>query len=338
MKISARSKRLILFLALSAISIGLILHFTVNDQTRKALADLDIIYLIALIGLWLLSLTMDASAIVLLTRGTGERLKLWTAFKITTLRIFFNVVTPFSFGGQPFVIYTLSKEGIPGGKGSSIVITKMLILSAFIQLGAISAFIFFHDYISNIPELNTVFFVTGILFITLILAGFVAFLNPRFLIKLVTNAEKILLRFRLLKSEKSFRKRIIHEACLARRSFKRYFSKQLGCFIAGFLCSGFMYSAEVLMLLIILRGLGVTVGFIEGITLSALLLFLLSFMPTPGSAGLGEGIFVVIFAGTVPKYLLGIAVILWRFFYHYLSAILGAISSAKYFSNIFVKK
>jgi uncharacterized membrane protein YbhN (UPF0104 family) len=36
--------------------------------------------------------------------------------------------------------------------------------------------------------------------------------------------------------------------------------------------------------------------------------------------------------------MLGIALILWRFFFHYLTAILGAISSSKYVSDFLVKR
>jgi uncharacterized membrane protein YbhN (UPF0104 family) len=69
-----------------------------------------------------------------------------------------------------------------------------------------------------------------------------------------------------------------------------------------------------------------------------MLLFLITFMPTPGAIGLGEAIFLLLFSKTVPSYMLGIAIVLWRFFFHYLSAILGAISSSKYMSDLIVGK
>ena len=36
--------------------------------------------------------------------------------------------------------------------------------------------------------------------------------------------------------------------------------------------------------------------------------------------------------------MIGIAIVLWRFFFHYLSAILGAINSSSYLSDMLVKK
>jgi uncharacterized protein (TIRG00374 family) len=88
------------------------------------------------------------------------------------------------------------------------------------------------------------------------------------------------------------------------------------------------------MLWLILLGLGIEVTFLTGIVLASMLIFLITFMPTPGAIGLGEAIFFLLFSKTIPTYLLGIAIVLWRFFYHYLSAILGAISSSHYMSGL----
>jgi uncharacterized protein (TIRG00374 family) len=96
--------------------------------------------------------------------------------------------------------------------------------------------------------------------------------------------------------------------------------------------------SQLVLLWLILLGLGQSVPFLTGIVLASMLLFLITFMPTPGALGFGEAIFILLFAGTVPSYMLGIALILWRFFFHYLTAILGAISSSKYVSDFLVKR
>ncbi len=293
-------------------------------------------YLLLLAGIWLFMLTMDAASLILLTRGADEKIRLWEAYKIATIRTFFNVITPFSVGGQPLMVYTLKKEGIPVGKGSSIVVMKLMIMAAFKQLGGIVTFVFFHRYISNIPNLNRTFFITGILFVIIFCALVVLLLNPRLLIPFIVKVGSLLHRLKLLKEVNVFQKKVVQEVGHARKIFKQFFGHHVDFFIGGILTSGLMYFAQVVMLWVTLQGLGVQLSFIEGVTLGTLIIFLLSFMPTPGSAGLGEAIFVIILAGTVPKYLLGIAVILWRTFYHYLTAFCGSIFSVKYLSNILV--
>ena len=81
-----------------------------------------------------------------------------------------------------------------------------------------------------------------------------------------------------------------------------------------------------------------TIPLLAGFVLSTLLLFLLSFMPTPGASGLGEILFVVLFDQAVSNHVLGLGVIMWRFFFNYSGAMIGAVVSAKSFTGIRVKK
>jgi len=59
-------------------------------------------------------------------RATGERLKIWLSYRLIAMRVFFNLVTPFSAGEHPFLIYALSREGIQGGKATAIVIVRLI--------------------------------------------------------------------------------------------------------------------------------------------------------------------------------------------------------------------
>ncbi|HUZ18168.1 MAG TPA: flippase-like domain-containing protein, partial [Spirochaetia bacterium] len=196
---------------------------------------------------------------------------------------------------------------------------------------------FFHEHIMHVTVLNVLFLASGIfqiLFVGLAIAGL---LRPRLVIRLFSAMGKLFYRMKLIKNKGRFRRQLVYEANLARNSFKRYFGRHIIPFILGTLTIGIMYFVEVITLWIIFIGLGVRLPFATGITLGALFLFLLPFLPTPGAAGLGEAFFVVLFAGLVPYYLLGVAVLLWRFFYNYLTAFAGALFSSRHFSKVIVK-
>ncbi len=332
------AKRILILVAASVVSIAAILYFTVDERTGEAIADVKPLYLAALFGCWMAMLLFDASSIVLYTRGTDERISFVPALKTTTLRIFFNLITPFGLGGQPFSVVSLRQEGIPPGKGSSIVIIKLMTLAVFTQVGALLSFVFFHDRISNINTLNMVFMISGIVGGGTILLLTLGFLYPQILVKTITTAGKLLHLIHVVKDLRTLRHSAIQQASLARRSFKRYFSHHILYFISGTLCNGMVYATQLVMLWLILRGLGIEVTFLTAIVLASMLLFLITFMPTPGAVGLGEAIFLLLFSKAVPSYMVGIAIVLWRFFFHYLSAILGAISSSKYVSDLIVRK
>jgi uncharacterized membrane protein YbhN (UPF0104 family) len=59
--------------------------------------------------------------------------------------------------------------------------------------------------------------------------------------------------------------------------------------------------------------------------LQVLLYFLLLFVPTPGAAGIAETAAFALFSPICPKALLGIFIILLRFFYLYLAATIGGV-------------
>ena len=331
-------KRLLILIAASVLSIAAILYFTVDERTGEALLDVRPVFLVALFGCWIAMLLFDAGAIMLYARGADEKVGFRSAFKTTTVRIFFNSVTPFSLGGQPFSVFSLHREGIQSGKGSSIVITKLMTLAAFTQVGAFVSFLLFSDRITTIAALNKIIMTCGLLGGGTILLLTFGFLYPQILIAIIIGVGKFLHMIHVLKNQSKLRRKLIIQASTARKSFKRYFSHHLGFFISGTLCNGLVYATQLVMLWLILLGLGINVTFLTGFVLASMLIFLLTFMPTPGAIGLGEAIFLIIFSKTVPSYMIGIAIVLWRFFFHYMSAILGAVNSSKYISDVLIRK
>ena len=330
--------RLILFVGLSAVSIGLILYLTSNRQTLEALSGINPYYLMSMGLLWLFSLSADSVSVLLFVRGVDERISFWESFKTVSIRIFFNLITPFTAGGQAVIVYTLSRNGIPPGKSSSVVVTKLMSVAFFGQLGGITAFIILHRRITIIPAVNTAILAAALLFVIVLGLVIFCFMKPSILIPLATLLIRLLHRLKLVKDVRKIRHKMFGEIRLARTSLKRYFSHHFGLFVGAVFNCLLQYCAEVMLLLVVLRAFGIELPFFEGAALSALIIMLLGLMPTPGNAGLGEAVFIVILAGTVPKYLLGISVIVWRLFYRYLSGVIGALISAQTFSGLLVNE
>lgn len=334
---SRTTVRVLVFAALSIVTIGVVMAFTFNRHTIRALRAFDPLYLIVLAGIWGSSFGADALSFIFYTRGTGESLSVGASIKAAAYRVFFNLITPFGFGGQPFVVYFLQREGVPAGKGSSIVLAKLIVISLYVFFGAVAGFVFFRTHITNLRVLNILFFASAaiqVLFIAIVVA---ALRRPRIVVRLLASLGRLAVRIGIAKSSGRFRRQLLHEAFLAKSSFRHYFGRHLLPFLGGTLSIGVIYAVEVITLWVIFLGLGVRLPFSTGIALGSLFLFLLPFLPTPGAAGLGEAAFVVLFSGEVPYYLLGVAVLLWRFFYNYLTSILGAVFSSRHFSRVIVK-
>jgi glycosyltransferase 2 family protein len=331
--------RIVLFLVFSAVSIGLILHFTVTDETIEAFKAISGKSILLIIGVWFVFVLADAVSTLFFSRGTEERIGFLTGLKLVFIRIFFALITPFNFGGQPFMIYSLHKDGVPPGKATSIVITKLLMLSVFVLFATAVAMFIGRYKVVELKSLNFLFYLTGIVQIVVMAIILLTLLYPQLIIGVITWTGKVSKKIRRNKETQGrFKHLVIHEAYLARKSFKRFFSKHIGYFIGGTVAGGVQLLAMIFLLFVVLHAFMPTLPVLDGYVLSALLLFLLSFMPTPGASGLGELLFVILFGKTVPTHILGIAVVMWRVFFNYIGALFGAVISFNKFSAIIVKQ
>ena len=75
---------------------------------------------------------------------------------------------------------------------------------------------------------------------------------------------------------------------------------------------------------LIILGLGYKVALVDAIQAQVILLPLLYYSPTPGGSGVAEGGFALLFAGLIPRHLIGISVVLWRIFGTYIYVAIGA--------------
>ena len=85
-------------------------------------------YLFVLLGLFALTILSEAVKFFIMIRKTTGRYMFGTAFNCAALGKFYDYVTPFGSGGQPFQIYYLSKHGVDGGPAGAIPIGSMFLI------------------------------------------------------------------------------------------------------------------------------------------------------------------------------------------------------------------
>ncbi len=320
-----KALRALPFLLLTAGAIGVILWMTWDADTLPLLKKADHRFLLLLIPIWGLNLSCDGMTLWCLTRGTGSKISFADSIRAASLRILFNVLTPFNFGGQPFMIYFISTKNVPTGKASSIVATKLMSLSVFTMLGAgIAHALLGKTQIIN-PQLDKAFLVAAIICITLTGLLLVALLRPHPLIVLIGSIRRLFYRKHRYRPHRHLTYRAVRSINQTRHSFRSYFIHHPAWFSLAMLFSLIMYCTDVLMIYGAVRAIGVDIPFRDGIVLSAMFELLIAFLPTPGAAGLGDAVFVLLFSATgyVQQSVIGIAVVVWRLFYHVLSALIG---------------
>ncbi len=302
-----RIKKLIKITILLYSIVGLlILLLTVRKDTFRALSSLNLHFLFLIIIFWALSILFDVWKLhILLKKLTNYAENFYFTLKLHLIGLFFNAITPFQTGGFPFQIHILTEKNVQVGNAMVSFMIKGLsnFLLAFLIV-PIGIFVF-RKNIFILP-----------LFIIL-------FLILIFFILTFTLPHDFIIFKKLEEKFKIFEK-ITHNFLLYKETWKSFIKMgRLLLFVFIFSILSFLF--HLLMVPSIFYGLGVKVNFIQAMFLHALSLIIFIMMPTPGGAGITEAGGALLFATIAPKYILGIFVILWRFFTYYLGSIAGGV-------------
>jgi uncharacterized protein (TIRG00374 family) len=313
-----------IFLIITVLTIIVIMTLTLDKETWTAMRHFKLPYLVICFALWGIYIYMDGLRVQILSSALGKRVSIKTAIAVITSGLFLAAVTPFQTGGLPVQLYILKKESISIGKGSVILLFRG-ILELFIFIFVVPL-IYFHYrglLTGNITQalmkyLLVIYAVGMVLLLVLVL-------KPGFLKRLLYRFYFFLRRRRIIRSRKLLRffSRIFIEVSDFRKSLRLYFSKKILMLLLAFVVTVISYIALFLIAPMMLYGLGVQAPILEAIYLQLILKFLLFFVPTPGASGVSEAAFVSLFKRVAPVNLLGVYVVLWRFFTFYIGATVG---------------
>lgn len=335
MRPASLTRRVLLSVALSVAAIALIFVLTGSTKTVTALRQLQPSYIALLLLLAGAEVFLDGARLTLLIRAADGHITLWGGCRLAAISVFGNLLTPFSTGGHVAVVYLLRQQRVPSGRGTSVVITRLLASGVFVLFGALLSLLFLGHLVSDVMAIRTMLLVTGVVFLGLSSLGVAALLNPRVLAALGALVGVVLHRAGVVRRRGYFQNRVNRHVIHARNSFRRFFSTRAEMLGGALVCSWLLYATQVMVFWAVLGALSLGTSLGEGVALSALLIFLLSFVPTPGGAGLGEALFVLVYSSAVPTHLLGVAVLLWRLFYQYLPAALGGVLATAYPASLF---
>jgi uncharacterized protein (TIRG00374 family) len=104
-------------------------------------------------------------------------------------------------------------------------------------------------------------------------------------------------------------------------------------FLKAYITTFFSLSFYFLTTPLLIKGLGIKAPFFEATILQIVMTYAVNFMPTPAASGLAELGALGVFGHLVPTAVLGVFVMLWRFFTSYLGIIVGAFAVSKFITE-----
>lgn len=247
------------------------------------------------------------------------------SYKSTAICRYYDCITPFSFGGQPFQIYYMNARGVNGGISTSVPMAKYMfsqitfsliaVIMIFVGSGMYGAQSSLVLSISIISLCINIFFLFLIIFATMSKK-----LAPSFL----KWGIKVLVKIKLVKDFKKTYYKTVRVLLEYQRSI-RFYLKSFWVSICAFATSAGMIVLKALipyLIYVMFNGTG-DVGF-SVIFCKYIICELASmYIPLPGGAGMAELSFTAVFSALFDDGLLFWAMLIYRIASYYIYLLQG---------------
>lgn len=315
--------KLILFLVLTIVVI--IVIFSLNDikEIGNTLKKVKLNWLcIAFLFLLLYMVFYPMSLFILGRSKEEESIKYRDSIMIGSMEYFFNGITPFSSGGQPFQIYAYRKIGVSLHRASGIILMNFVISQFAIVILCIGSLFFFNELTNGITYLQ-VMIIVGLAINILIFLLFCSVGLSKTIRKILSRFVAWILNLKIFKGKLSRFTVSFEEYCVgAQSTFKALLNQKIKFIICivvkllGLIC---YYAIPFFILL----SLGIEVSMNKFILIIAMTTFSIAmtcYIPTPGATGGIEFAFRQLFVTILPVISDAMAtsgLLLWRFITYY---------------------
>ena len=315
------SKRIAMLIGLIVAVSAAVLYFTADIDTLSHLADFHPVSLLGVMALIAGGMYFDALRLQRLSAVAGKSVPLPAAVRVVFGNYFMALLTPGASGGAVIQILFLKKAGVPTGSATVVVLVRT-ILSIFFLMLCLPVVFYFDPQI--LPWFDREIIVQGsLLLVGLVVMGMVV-LRTRLSDRLAVLVVKRLparWRLRLMKVYRDMR------GALALMAASPVAVGQ------AFLESGASLLLLYAMVPMLFAGIGAQLDWLQVMGRMIFLNLLLYFAPTPGGAGVAEGLFISSFKAFLPLGTVGVAAVAWRIFAEYLPACIGGYFTLKVFGS-----
>ena len=310
----------------------LVLFFSLKDNFEETITQIFTMniwcLLIAFLFLFLFWI-FRSYPIYSFCKKINKNFKYLSALQLTLRTQFFNAVTPFATGGQPYQIYYLKIVGIDYASSTSIVVENFIVYQIALVILGILALIsnkIFHIF-SNAQFLQKLialgFIINALVIIIMFLVAFSKKMNKFFInvgINILTKLRIVKDREKKLKDWDENINRFNKSANILLQDKKIFILNIIYNFIA--LCCLYLIP------LFILYSMGNFNAFTAGtsIVACAYTMIIGSFVPIPGATGGLEYGFMQFFGNFITGSKLSAMMLVWRFITYYFGMIVGAIA------------
>lgn len=311
---------------------ALVLYFSLKDNfktTINQICSMNISWLIVAFIFVILYWLFRSYAMFSIVKEENKKFKFLQSFQLMLRTQFFNAVTPFATGGQPFQVYYLNQCDISLASSTGLVVENFIVYQialVFLGLVAVISNYFFHIFseVHLLQKLVTLgFIINTAVIVVMFLVAFAKKINK----KIINFGINILTKFKIVKDkEKKLNEwdnsiNQFHKSATILLKKKRVFIKSIFLNLLALIC---LYLIP--LILFYSMGLYDRINGLEAIVTSAYVMLIGSFVPIPGGTGGLEYGFVAFYSNFIKGGTLSAIMLIWRFITYYFGIIVGSIA------------
>ncbi len=318
----------LLFIAFNVIAVGIVLFLEIKDSNFLGFEDVmrrigeHYEWLIILILAFLAHVLADTFVFFAMINKCGYGHRFALSAKVAILGTYYDNITPWATGGQPFQMHYMSRANIDTPTAITLPVVKHAIRVFAMDGLAIFFFIFAKTEVSGIILAGTIIWIIITPMLPLILMIFSK--NIPFTLKMTRKLVHLGKKMKLVKDEERAVAKAQDNVDSFIAAFKFLEKSKSIIFIVGALSLIDLFAVATYPFIIV-KMLGGEGSFGELISKAFYTTFSSGLIPTPGSSGGAEASFYAVFNNVVPEGTLFWAVILYRVFTFYLPILCGAV-------------
>ncbi len=328
-------KKTIKYLILVAAILVILLTLLFSLGDIKAIGDVLInqtnyLYILICIALALLYCFGFQYSLTILVRRKYKDISFIDSMYIAGSEFFFNGITPFSTGGQPFQAYALKRKNMKLSDSTSVLLINFLAYQIVMNLFSIVALAVYYSTLKSQID-NLIWFLIAGFSINLVMVVFIVLVGTtkfvgRFFVSILRGLSKIKFLHKLENSIPAFEKYVDEMQC----AFKEM-KNDIVTILIVMLIKGLSLACYYAIPFFIFYAIGVKLSFNDlfyVISMTSFALTICIWLPTPGASGGAELAFTTLFVGLLAGYddaknLAMSGMLLWRLITYYFLILYG---------------
>ncbi|MEY8518433.1 lysylphosphatidylglycerol synthase transmembrane domain-containing protein [Lachnospiraceae bacterium 29-84] len=288
-------------LLLVALTISAIFKGNDMEAVFQAMGTLHPAYLFAAIATAFFFVSAEGFMICYLLRALRYKTKVSTCVKYSFVGFFYSGITPSATGGQPMQLYYMQKEGHKISDSSVVLMTVAVIYKLVLVVMGLLILILYHEPLAGYLKQYLYLYYLGLFLNTfLVVVLLFIMISPKCFKGIVMGGEKLLKKFKILKSSRERTERLIdmadqyHEAVL-------FFLKNKSKIVAVVLFTVIQRCSVFFLTYLIYKGMGLEgLSALTVMNLQASVYIAVDMLPLPGAQGITELMYKTAFAQIFP--------------------------------------